>query len=191
MERTRRAFLGTAGVAASAVLSGCIGGHFNSAAHEVGLLHPAAISSFSTTADNPAVEGQPLVEDGAPATYGAIAHTPTEAKQLIDWGALSPEKGDDPKLPPDLRSFEPNDHCVSAIVGVLPKGYQLEGIREEKSDAHFEGKTLRYEVTQYQSFQPEPNDPEFHYDYSFTLWNLKGIRKPEEVVVNFHEKSSQ
>lgn len=186
MGKTRRTFLGTGSAAAITGLAGCLGGRVNLAA-KVGLASPAARSSHSTTAEKVAVKGQPTVEDGVPAAWGAIAHTPDELETLVDWDALinspdGPADGLD-----DLKDFDVEGEFVTATVGVLPYGDALVGVTEGESDIHFEGNTVRNEVTNYQAFEPEPDSPQSHYDYTITLWDLNGVQEPDSIKVNFHE----
>lgn len=49
---------------------------------------------------------------------------------------------------------------------------------------------LRYEVTFYRAFVPDPGVPDAQYDYTFTLCNRRGHDLPEEISVTFHARSS-
>lgn len=88
---------------------------------------------------------------------------------------------------------------MTVVVGVLPTGYGLVGYDDEHGSIiediaedfterpTYDNGQFRYEVTSYQAFTPEPDDLEYHYDYTFTLWYLNGTDRPTELVVNYHE----
>lgn len=187
----RREFLGAGGAAALMGLAGCT----ESLAAKVGLASPISRESWSTVSENVAVTGQPTTDEGVPATWGAIAHTPDEAQNLIDWGALRNTTHGSAGAPSDLRDFDAETKFVTVIVGILPYGKGLTGLNDEKSDAHFEGNMVRYEVTSYQaltsnsdSSQKEDSDnPKYWYDYSISLWNRNGAQEPTTIEVNYHK----
>lgn len=172
-------------------LAGCAG----SLAAKVGLANPTSREHWSTVSENVAVTGQPTIDKGTPAAWGAIAHTPDEAQNLIDWDALRNTTHDPAEAPSDLREFDAETNFVTVLVGVLPYGKGLTGLNEEKSDAHFEGNMVRYEVTSYQaltsnsdSSQTDDSDtPEYWYDYSISLWDRNGVQEPTTIEVNYHK----
>jgi hypothetical protein len=192
----RRKILQQSGALLTIGLAGCLG-LSAVVAEKVGLIGPVVRSSASTISGNVAMTGQPTIEDGVPATWGAIANTPEEAQNLIDWNALI----NDPDGPvegfPEFTEFDPENEFVTVIVGVLPYGEGITGLHESKSDAHFDGTTVRYEVTNYQAISStsdgtqepvsEDDDPAYHYDYSMTLWDRNGFSEPNTIEVNYHE----
>lgn len=187
----RRAFLGAGGAAAMMGLAGC-GETF---AAKVGLASPISREGWSTVSENVAVKGQPTIEEGVPTAWGAIAHTPKEAQNLINWDALRNTTHGSAEAPSDLRDFDPGTKIATIIVGVLPYGKGLTSLNDEKSDAHFEGDTVRYEVTSYQSIKSnsdssqkdDSSNPKYWYDYSISLWSLNGVQEPTSIEVNYHK----
>lgn len=139
--------------------------------------------------------GQPTVDKGVPAAWGAIAHTPGEAQNLINWDALINTTHGTAEAPSDLSDFDSETNFVTVIVGVLPYGKGIKGLNEEKLDAHFEGDMVRYEVTSYQAITSNPDssqmddsdDPRYWYDYSISLWTRNGVQEPTSIEVNYHK----
>lgn len=189
-EWSRRKTLQVSGSAALAAFAGCTAFGLNT--------QPQIASSLGTTAYDEVISGQPTVEEGVPAAWGIVFAHPDAASKLIDWGALTPADGDEGPGT-EFRTFDPDEQFMTVVVGVLPTGDGLmsfsdkneniaEDIAEDFSDQPFyEKDQVRYEVTSYQAFTPEPDDPESHYDYTFTLWRLNGHDRPEEIVVKYHE----
>lgn len=175
MKTTRRTFLGTALVGTTA-LSGCLGRLSRSR---------EATSSMSTMTDDPIVEGQPTIDDGVPATWGTAIADPAVARETVDWGGLTPLEGDDGPGP-EFRTFEKGDQCVTIVVGVLRKGLGLKGYR----DSSFENDALHVDVEPYQAYVPDEGAQKYHYDYTFTLWNLNGLPAPSDVVVELHASTT-
>lgn len=194
MEKTRRAFLGTVSTAALTGLAGCTGGTANLAA-TIGLANPTSRAGWSTVSENVAVAGQPTIADGVPAAWGAIAHTPEEAHDLLNWDALINTTHGSAGAPTDLKNFDAEKKFVIVIVGVLPYGRGLTGLNEDKSDIHFEGETVRNEVTSYQAItsnadssqKEDPDEPEYWYDYSISLWDRNGTQEPTSIEVTYHK----
>lgn len=187
----RRAFLGAGGAAALMGLAGCV----ESLTAKVGLASPTSREDWSTVSENVAVTGQPTTDEGVPAVWGAIVHTPEEAQNLINWDALRNTTHGSAEVPSDLRDFDAETNFVTVIVGVLPYGKGLKGLNEEKSDAHFEGNMVRYEVTSYQALtsnsdssqKDDSGNPTYWYDYSISLWNRNGVQEPTNIEVNYHK----
>lgn len=186
----RRAFLDAAGTAALMGLAGCA----KSLAAEAGLASPTSRAGWSTVSEDVAVTGQPTTDE-APSAWGAIAHTPEDAQNLIDWDALRNTTHGTAEAPSDLREFDAESNFVTVLVGVLPYGKGLTGLNAENLDAHFEGNMVRYEVTSYQaltsnsdSSQKDDSDtPEYWYDYAISLWNRNGFQEPTTIEVNYHK----
>lgn len=186
----RRNALQATGSALLATLAGCSSLGFDS--------QPKTRVSLGTTAYDVVIDGQPTIEDGVPTVWGLIIGHPDTARKLIDWGALTPREGDDGPGA-EFRSFDPTDHFMSIVVGVLPTGGGLTGYSEESETIVediaddfterpvFENGQLRYEVTSYRAFTPESDDPEYHYDYTFTLWRLDGNDRPDEIAIGYHD----
>ena len=187
---SRRKTLQTSGAALLAGVAGCSALGLDS--------WPEMDSSLGTTADDVVISGQPTIEDGVPAVWGITFAHPAAARKLIDWGALTPVKGDDGPGAA-FRSFDPETHFMTVVIGVLPTGYGLverseesEGLVDDVVDDFtdrptYDGGRLRYDVTSYQAFAPDPGDPDAHYDYTFTLWRLNGADRPTETVVTYHD----
>jgi hypothetical protein len=192
----RRKILQHSGALLTIGLAGCLGVSAI-VADKIGLTGPVIRSSASTISGNVAMTGQPTIEDGVPAAWGAIANTPEEARNLIDWSALINDPDGSVEGLPEFTDFDAENEFVTVIVGVLPYGEGITGLHEEKSDAHFEGTTVRYEITNYQALtsnsdgtqEPEfeEDDPTYHYDYSMTLWDRNGFPEPDTIEVNYHE----
>lgn len=186
---TRRRTLAAVGLTVSSALAGC--NSLSSAAT------PSIASSLGTTAYDPVVEGQPTVAETVPAVWGLVLSHPDPARKLVDWGALTPLEGDaGPGT--EFRTFDPDEQFATVVVGVLPTGDGLTGYREEPDTlvgdvvadftdrpAFVDGR-LRFEVTPYRAFSPDPGTPEAHYDYTFTLWDLNGSDRPDGIDVEFH-----
>lgn len=159
---------------------------------------PQAESTLGTTAYDEVINGQPTVEESVPAVWGITFAHPDAARKLINWGALTPADGDSGPGAA-FRTFDSDTQFMSVVVGVLPTGYGLKGTRIESDNIiedivtdfterpTYDNGRLRYDVTAYQAFTPEPEDPEHHYDYTFTLWQLNGADRPTDTVVNYHE----
>lgn len=188
---SRRKFL-VSGVAVSTVgLAGCA----ESLAAKDGLASPTSQAGWSTASENVAVTGQPTTDEGVPVAWGAIAHTPEEAQNLIDWNALRNTTHGTPEAPSDLREFDAETDFVTVIVGVLPYGKGLKGLNKEELDAHFEENMVRYEVTSYQALtsnsdssqKDDPENPEYWYDYSISLWNGNGVQAPTTIEVSYQK----
>lgn len=155
---------------------------------------------MGTTAYDAVVAGQPTTDDGVPAVWGVIIGHPDVARKLVDWGALTPREGDvGPGV--EFRTFDPATQFLTVVVGVLPTGDALTGyddpdtrlgdVVDDFSDrSAFDDGRLRYEVTPYRAFVPDPGVPDAHYDYTFTLWNRRGHDLPEEISVTFHTRST-
>ena len=172
-------------------IAGCSGLGFDS--------QPGVDSSLGTTAYDAVIRGQPTVEESVPAVWGSAFGHPDAARKFIDWGALTPVEGD--RAPgTEFRTFDPDEQFMTVVVGVLPTGDGLVGYSDENENVvedvvedftektpTYENGTLRYEVTSYQAFIPDPKYPEYHYDYTFTLWRLNGHDRPNEIVINYHE----
>lgn len=159
---------------------------------------PQVDSSSGTTAYEVVIDGQPTPAEGVPTVWGVLIAHPDAASKLIDWGALTPVEGDSGPGT-EFRTFDPNTQFLSAIVGVLPTGDGLmeyskenENIAEEIVDdftdrSVYQNGQLRYDVTSYQAFPPDEDTPEYHYDYTFTLWHLNGAERPTEIAVEYHD----
>lgn len=189
-EWSRRKTLQASGSALLAGFAGCSTLSLNS--------KPQASSSPGTTAYDVVISGQPMVEEGVPAAWGITFAHPDAARKLVDWGTLTPAEGDTgPGM--EFREFDPDAQFMTIVVGVLPTGDGLVGHSDESENivediaedfterATYEKGQNRYDVTSYQVFTPEPDDPEYHYDYTFTLWNLNGADRPHEITVNYHQ----
>lgn len=186
---SRRNALRTAGTAVAVALAGC------SVVRGGG---PEADASLGGTDYDPIVRGQPTVDDGVPSAWGLLVGHPDVARKLVDWPALT---ASDSEVVPgaEFREFDPDEQFVSVVVGVLPTGYGLAGY-EEESDSIFgdivddfrrrpavaDGR-LALEVTPHRAFEPEPGDPAYHYDYTFTRWRLNGADRPEEISVELRD----
>lgn len=189
-EWSRRKTLQVAGSAVLAGFAGCSTSSFTS--------RPQVDSSLGTTAYDVVINGQPTVEEHVPAVWGITFAHPDAARKLIDWGALTPAEGDSGPGT-EFRTFDSGTQFMTVVVGVLPTGYGLVGYDDENESIiediaedfterpAYDNGQLRYEVSSYQAFTPEPDDPEYHYDYTFTLWHLNGADRPTEIVVNYHE----
>ena len=187
---SRRKTLQVSGSAALTAVAGCTDLGLNS--------QPQITSSLGTTAYDEVISGQPTVEDGVPAVWGITFAHPDAASKFIDWGALTPVDGDEGPGA-EFRTFDPDEQFLTVVVGILPTGDGLTGFSDKNENVVedivedfterpiYEEDQLRYEVTTYQAFTPEPGDPESHYDYTFTLWRLNGHDRPEEIVVKYHE----
>lgn len=187
-EWSRRLMLQAVGSTLTVALAGCSTLSITS--------YPEGDSTLGTTDYDPIIPGQPTIDDGVPAVWGIIFSHPDAARKLIDWDALTAEGGIEPGV--EYRTFDPNTQFMTVIVGVLQTGYGLAGYTEESetiidefvedfSNNHpYDDGVLRYEVTTYRAFSPEPTNPDYHYDYTFTLWNLNGHDEPDEVIINFH-----
>jgi hypothetical protein len=187
-ELRRRALLGSA-VVIVASLSGCLTA-VTRPIHDFGFLQPPIASRLSFTHDEPLVSGQPTAEEGVPAAFGAVAPTPSAVRELVEWSAIP--TGATAGVPAtDFREFDPEKYCVTVVVGVLPYGYALTGVREDKSDVYWEDGRVRFEVEPYRAFQPSPGEshPSFSYDYTITLWRLERYDAPVSVVVNLHDST--
>lgn len=181
--------------------------HLSSAAVLTGLAGCSAVgfddqpqvdSSLGTTAYNPIIDNQPTPEKGVPAVWGILLAHPDAARTLIDWGALTPAEDDDGPGT-EFRTFDPDTQFMSVLVGVLPTGDGLVNYSKENEDlvedvvddftdrSVYRNGQLRYDVTSYQAFPPDPDTPEYHYDYSFTLWHLNGSDRPTEITVDYHD----
>lgn len=159
---------------------------------------PQVSSSLGTTAYKSIIDGQPTPETGVPAVWGVILAHPDAARKLIDWGSFTREEGDSGPGT-EFRTFDPATQFMSAIVGVLPTGDALmdysetngnfveETVDEFTDDSVYQNGQLRYDVTSYQAFSPDPDTPEYHYDYSFTLWHLNGANRPTEITIEYHD----
>ncbi|TKX53834.1 hypothetical protein EXE44_16710 [Halorubrum sp. SS7] len=189
-ELSRRKTLHLSGAAVLTGLAGCSA--LSSGAR------PQIASSLGTTAYTPIIDQQPTPDGGVPAVWGMILAHPDAARKLIDWGALTP--ADDDSAPGTaFRTFDPGKQFMSVIVGVLPTGAGLmdyhekggnpvEDIVDDFTDRSvYQNGRLRYDVTSYQAFPPDPDTPEYHYDYSFTLWRLNGADRPTEITVDYHD----
>ena len=188
-DRSRRKVLQAFGSALTVTLAGCNG--------LPQISTPQVDGSLGTTAYEPVIGGQPLVTGDVPVVWGIIFSHPDAARKLIDWGMLTPQEGDaGPGT--EFRTFDPNSQFMTVVVGVLPTGDGLTGYRDKDDTVledivedfadrpTFDNGQLRYEVTTYQAFSPDPDTPDHHYDYTFTLWNLNGNDLPSEIIVNFH-----
>ena len=159
---------------------------------------PQVASSLGTTAYETIIDDQPTPADGVPAVWGVVFAHPDPARKLVDWGALTPVEGDSGPGT-EFRTFDPNTQFMSIIVGVLPTG---DGITDHSEDSEnlvddvvddftdrsaYRGGRLRYDVTSYQAFPPDLDTPEYHYDYSFTLWRLNGADRPTDITVEYHD----
>lgn len=189
-EWSRRNVLQATGSGLLVTLAGCSSLGFDS--------QPETEASLGTTADDVVINGQPTTREGVPTVWGLIIGHPDTARKLINWGALTPREGDDGPGA-EFQSFDPDDRFMSVVVGVLPTGDGLTGYSEESESIAgdiiddfaerpvFENGQLRYEVTSYQAFAPESDDPQYHYDYTFTLWRLNGNDRPDEIAIEYHE----
>jgi hypothetical protein len=189
-EWSRRKTLQLSGAAALSGLAGCSSLGFND--------QPQVDSSLGTTAYEAVIDGQPTPEEGVPVVWGLIFAHPDAARKLIDWGALTPREGDTGPGT-EFRTFDPETQFMSVIVGVLPTGDGLAGYSEDNENivedvvddftdrSVYQNGQLQYDVTSYQAFRPDPDTPEYHYDYSFTLWHLNGADRPSEITVDYHE----
>jgi|AntRauMinimDraft_4_1070384.scaffolds.fasta_scaffold00042_36 hypothetical protein len=158
---------------------------------------PQVDSSSGTTAYEAVIDDQPTPDAGVPAVWGILFAHPDAANKLIDWGALTPAEGDSGPGT-EFRTFDPNTQFLSVIVGVLPTGDGLAGYSEENEHIvedivgdftdrpAYQNGQLRHNVTSYQAFRPGPDTPEYHYDYTFTLWRLNDADRPTEITVEYH-----
>lgn len=189
---SRRTFLAAASSSLALGLAGC---------SSVLSTPPSVDSSLGTTAYDPVLDAQPTFDQGVPAVWGMVFSHPDVARKLIDWKALTTSASTvEPGA--EFRTFDPDEKFASVVVGVLPTGYGLTGYTEEpdsvledvaddfRDRSSFDDGRLRYEVTPYRAFSPEPGDPDNHYDYTFTLWNLNGHDRPDEIVVDFRGTDS-
>lgn len=188
-EWSRRKTLHLSSVAALTGLAGCSAVGFDA--------QPQVNSSLGTTAYDAVIDDQPTPEEGVPAAWGIILGHPDAARKLIDWGELTPAEGDSGPGA-EFRTFDPDTQFMSVIVGVLPTGDALVDYSEETENvvedvvddftdrSVYRNGQLRYDVTSYQAFPPDPDTPEYHYDYSFTLWHLNGADRPTEITVDYH-----
>ncbi|MHC3381981.1 hypothetical protein [Haloarcula sp. H-GB5] len=188
-EWSRRKILHLSSAVALTGLAGCSAGSD---------AQPQVDSSLGTTASDAIIDQQPTPSEGVPAVWGTIFAHPDAARKLIDWGALTPTEGDNgPRT--DFRTFDPDRQFISVIVGVLPTGeglmdyskeneYLVEDVVDDFTDESvYQDGQLRYDVTSYQAFPPDPDTTEYHYDYSFTLWHLNGADRPTEITINYHD----
>jgi hypothetical protein len=189
-EWTRRKTLHLSSAALLTGLAGCSTLGFNA--------QPQIDSSSGTTAYDAVIDGQPTPEKGVPAVWGVLFAHPDGARKLINWGALTPVEGDSGPGT-EFRTFDPNTQFLSVIVGVLPTGDGLVGYSEENENIVedivddftdrpvYQNGQLRYDVTSYQAFRPDPDTPQYHYDYTFTLWQLNDADRPTEIIVEYHD----
>ena len=190
---SRREFLAATGSALAIGLAGC--------SAPFGLSSPTVDSSLGTTAYDPVLDAQPTFDEGVPAVWGMLFSHPDVARKLIDWRALV---SDESTVVPgsEFRSFDPDEQFASVVIGVLPTGYGLTGYERESGSVledvaddfrqrpSLDRGRLRYEVTPYRAFSPDPGVSENHYDYTFTLWNRNGSDRPDEIVVDLRETDS-
>lgn len=189
-EWSRRKTLHLSSVAALTGLAGCSAVGFGA--------QPQVNSSLGTTAYDAVIDDQPTPEEGVPAAWGIILGHPDAARKLIDWGELTPAEGDSGPGA-EFRTFDPDTQFMSVIVGVLPTGDALVDYSEENENvvedvvddftdrSVYRNGQLRYDVTSYQAFPPDPDTPAYHCDYSFTLWHLNGADRPTEITVDYHD----
>ncbi|WP_435095077.1 hypothetical protein [Halorubrum sp. N11] len=187
---SRRKTLHLSSTAVLTGLAGCSAAGFDA--------RPQVDTSLGTTAYAAVIDEQPTPEKGVPAVWGILLAHPDAARKLIDWGALTPAEGDSGPGT-EFRTFDPDRQFVSVVVGVLPTGDALMDYNEENEnivedvadeftdDSVYRNGQLRYDVTSYQAFPPDPDTPEYHYDYSFTLWRLNGVDRPTEITVEYHD----
>jgi len=187
---SRRKTLHLSSVAAFTGLAGCSAVGFDA--------QPQVNSSLGTTAYEAVIDGQPTPEKGVPTVWGIILAHPDAASKFIDWGALTPAEGDSGPGA-EFRTFDPDTQFMSVIVGVLLTGDALMDYSEENENvvedavddftdrSVYRNGQLRYDVTSHQAFPPDPDTPEYHYDYSFTLWHLNGADRPTEITVDYHD----
>lgn len=189
-EWSRRKTLHLSSVAALTGLAGCSTGGSDA--------QPQIKSSLGTTAYEAIIDNQPTPEQGVPAVWGLLLAHPDAARTLIDWDALTSTEGDSGPGA-EFRTFDPDTQFMSVIVGVLPTGDALmdyseknesvvEDVVDEFTDRSvYRNGNLRYDVTACQAFPPDLDTPEYHYDYTFTLWRLNGTDRPTETTVKYHD----
>lgn len=189
-EWSRRKTLHLSSSAVLAALAGCSTLGFGA--------EPQVDTSMGTTAPDVVIDGQPTTDGVIPAVWGITFAHPDAARKLIDWGALTPEEGDEGPGTA-FRSFDPNEQFMSVVVGVLPTGDALTSYREDADnvvediaadfagDSIYENGRLRYDVTSYQAFEPDADTPDYHYDYTFTLWHLNGADRPSGIDVTYRD----
>jgi hypothetical protein len=97
-----------------------------------------------------------------------------------------------------LGALDPDEQFASVVIGVRPTGYGIRGYRPEpdppigdlvsdfRERPAFEDGRLRLEVTPFRAFTPDADAPAAHYDYAFTLWELNGADRPDDIVIEFH-----
>lgn len=168
MRHTRRAIL-TAATGTLVSSSGCVE-EVKREAWELRNPQPEIQTSLGGMSHEPYVKGQPTSED-VPATSGALATEPAQVDDLVLWD----------KLDSRYREFTPGEQFLSIVVGALQAGYGL----TSSEPARLEDSTLKYRTEPYQAFKSGPEDPEYSYDYTFTLWNLRGLEPPEDITVSF------
>lgn len=188
LDWSRRKTLQIAGSTLGVALSGCSALASPS--------YPTGDSTLGGTDYDPIVAEQPTIDEGVPVVWGMLVSHPDVSRKLIDWGGLTADGGGEPGV--EFRTFDPDEQFMSVVVGVLPTGYALKGYTDEDAtflddliaevtNRHpYDDGVLRYEVTTYRAFSPEPRDPDYHYDYTFSLWNLNGNDRPDEIEVHLH-----
>lgn len=168
MKQTRRAILCAAtGTLVSS--SGCVEA-MKRETRELRDPQPEIQTSLGTVSHEPYIRGQPTSED-VPAVFGALATEPAQVDEWVLWDELDSR----------YREFTRGEQFLSIVVGVLWGGYGL----TSSERARVEDNTLKYYTKPYRAFSPEPGDPEYTYDYTFTLWNLRGLEPPEDITISF------
>lgn len=183
----RRALLGT--VASLPVFAGCSG---------VTSLISDPVARVQTDigyqAQEPHVVGQPSF-DTVPAIEAWLATGSEWLDQNILWENLNGERG---SLRRVQQNFDSDRFFFTAIVGAVRWGYGLGKYR----DSRFTDQTLviypEVERTSVggpdepsEPSDPAPDEPEFNYDYTFTLWRLRdGAQPPTEIRVEFEPDES-
>lgn len=168
MKHTRRAIL-TAATGTLVSSSGCVEG-ITREAWELRNPQPEIQASLGGVSRKPYVKGQPTSDD-VPAVFGALATEPSQVDNLVLWDGLGSR----------YREFTPGEQFLSIVVGALQAGYGL----TSSERARLEDSTLKYRTKPYRAFKSGPEDPEYTYDYTFTLWNLRGLEPPEDITVSF------
>ncbi|WP_254769396.1 hypothetical protein [Salinilacihabitans rarus] len=192
MKIRRRALLGATTLSITS-FSGCLSSRMRT--------KPAVLHDGGTTTYEPVVEGQPTIEDGVPSVWGRAIASPEAARQHVNWQGETPNQDEDPTVaaPVEFRTFDEGDRCLTIVVGVLPTEYGLVGYDDEDgfhenivedfkdSNPVIKDGRLHYHVEPYTMLgDPENELPDYHYDYSFHLWDLNGHEPFDEVIVTLH-----